>query len=43
MALPKRIAERLPNDAEVEFALREEDGVVEMRLVALVGRPVKLK
>lgn len=43
VAMPKEIAERLPDEAEVEFALREDDGVIEMRLVELVRRPVKLK
>lgn len=43
VSLPKEIAERLPDEAEVEFALREDDGVIEMRLIELVRKPVKLK
>ena len=43
VSIPKEIAQRLPDDAEVEFSLREDDGVIEMRLVELVRRPVKLK
>jgi len=39
----KHIAERLPDDAVVEFTLREDDGVIELRLVELVRKPVKLK
>lgn len=43
VSLPREIAERLPDEAEVEFALREDDGVIEMRLIELVRKPVKLK
>ena len=43
VSLPKDIAARLPDEAEVEFTLREDDGVIEMRLVELVRKPVKLK
>jgi hypothetical protein len=40
---PGEIAERLPDEAEVEFALRGDDGVIEMKLVELVRKPLKLK
>lgn len=43
VSLPKEIAERLPDEAEVEITLREEDGVIELKLVELVRKPVKLK
>jgi hypothetical protein len=43
VSLPKDIAERLPDEAEVEFSLREDDAVIEMKLVELVRKPLKLK
>ena len=43
VSLPKEIAERLPDEAEVEFALREDEGIIEMKLVELVRKPLKLK
>jgi hypothetical protein len=35
VSLPKEIAARLPDEAEVEFSLREADAVIEMKLIEL--------
>jgi hypothetical protein len=40
VSLPNEISERLPDEAEVEFTLREEDAVIEVKLIEVVTKPV---
>jgi hypothetical protein len=42
VSLPNEISERLPDEAEVEFTVREEDAVIEMKLIEVVTKPVAL-
>ncbi len=43
ISIPRDIADRLPDEAEVEFDLDEENATVLMRVVEIQRKPAKLK